>query len=374
MARDDHKGSGRPRQSARSGARPAAASEGRPSMTYAASGVDIDAGNEAAKKLLPHVRSTYSSSVMTGTCDFGALFRLDLGGIKQPVLVSGTDGVGSKLKIAFMMQKHDTIGIDCVAMNTDDVVCSGARPLFLLDYLGVGKVKPDVVAEIVKGLAQGCRQAGCALVGGETAELPDFYGEDEYDLAGFCVGVVDKDRIIDGMSVRPGDVIVGLASSGLHSNGFSLARRVLLGQGAFRIDSYVPELGRTAGEEMLEPTRVYAKAIVEVLEQVKIKGLAHITGGGFYDNIPRCMAPSTRALIVPGTWPVPSVFDLIAQTGPVDRDEMHRVFNMGIGMVAIVEPDEVLALQEGLRDRGHDSYVIGEVIAGEKGVDIAWED
>jgi phosphoribosylformylglycinamidine cyclo-ligase len=350
MARDDHK------------------------ITYAASGVDIDAGNEAAKKLLPHARSTHSPAVMTGTCDFGALFKLDLGGIKQPVLVSGTDGVGSKLKIAFMMQKHDTVGIDCVAMNADDVVCSGARPLFLLDYLGVGKVKPDVVAEIVKGFAQGCRQAGCALVGGETAELPDFYGEDEYDLAGFCVGVVDEDRIIDGLSVRPGDVIVGMASSGLHSNGFSLARRVLLGQGALKIDSYVPELARTVGEEMLEPTRVYAKAIVEVLEQVKIKGLAHITGGGFYDNIPRCMAPGTRALIVPGTWPVPPVFDLIAQMGPVDREEMHRVFNMGIGMVAIVDAGEVVALQEGLRDRGHDSYVIGEVIAGEKGVDIAWED
>jgi phosphoribosylformylglycinamidine cyclo-ligase len=343
-------------------------------MTYAASGVDIDAGNEAAKKLLPYARSTHSPSVLTGACDFGALFKLDLTGIKEPVLVSGTDGVGSKLKVAFMMQKHDTVGIDCVAMNTDDVVCSGARPLFLLDYLGVGKVKPDVIAEIVKGFANGCRQAGCSLVGGETAELPDFYREDEYDLAGFCVGVVDKDRIIDGTSVRPGDVIVGLASSGLHSNGFSLARRVLLGKGGLKIDSYVSELGRTVGEEMLEPTRIYAKAIVEALEHVRIKGLAHITGGGFYDNIPRCMAEGTRALIVPGTWPVPPVFELIAEMGPVERNEMHRVFNMGIGMVAIVEPADVMSLQESLLDRGHDSFVIGEVVQGEKGVDIAWED
>ena len=346
----------------------------RRKTTYAASGVDIDAGNESAKKLLPYARSTYNPAVLTGTCDFGALFKLDLTSIKEPVLVSGTDGVGSKLKVAFMMQKHDTIGIDCVAMNTDDVVCSGARPLFLLDYLGVGKVKPDVIAEIVKGVAQGCKQAGCSLVGGETAELPDFYAEGEYDLAGFCVGVVDKEKIIDGSTVRQGDVIVGLASSGLHSNGYSLARRVLLGRGGFKIDSYVPELSRTVGEEMLEPTRVYARTVVEVLEHVMVKGLAHITGGGFYDNIPRCMAPGTRALIVPGTWPVPPVFDLIAEMGPVDRQEMHRVFNMGIGMVAVVTPGEAAALQEGLRDRNVESYIIGEVVSGEKGVDIAWEE
>jgi phosphoribosylformylglycinamidine cyclo-ligase len=346
-------------------------SAGTPKATYAGSGVDIDAGNEAVKRLLPFARSTYRPEVLGGVGGFGALFRPDISHMRHPVLVSGTDGVGSKLKIAFMLGKHDTVGIDCVAMNADDVACSGAEPLFFLDYIAVGKVKPDVVADLVRGMAEGCKQAGCALIGGEIAELPDFYAQDEYDLAGFCVGAVDQDRIVDGSSVKAGDTIIGIASSGLHSNGYSLARKVLLGPRGFKIGARVSEFGRTLGEEMLEPTRIYSLALIELAETVEVKGLAHITGGGFYDNIPRCMSPGTRALIRRGAWPVPPVFRVIQEIGPVDEAEMYRVFNMGIGMVAIVAPDNAPRALDLLFGKGHRAWVIGEAIPGESGVDIA---
>lgn len=345
------------------------AGSGRKGLTYAASGVDIDAGNEAVRRLLPHARSTYRPEVLSGVGGFGAMFVPNLAGMRSPVLVSGADGVGSKLKIAFMMGKHDTVGIDCVAMNADDVACSGAEPLFFLDYLGCGKVKPDVIADIVKGLAEGCRQAGCALIGGETAELPDFYAEDEYDLAGFCVGIVDRDAIVDGTSVSAGDAIIGLLSSGLHSNGFSLARKALLTR--FTLDAYVPELKRSLGEEMLEPTRIYSRAVCRLAKQVGAKGFAHITGGGLYENIPRAMADGTRALIHRGTWDVPAVFELIRDAGGVDDVEMYRAFNMGIGMVAIVSAENASAALDCLSQDGFDARIIGEVISGEKGVDIA---
>lgn len=337
-------------------------------MTYTAAGVNIDAGNEAVRRLLPFARATYRPEVLSGVGGFGAAFRPNISGMKSPVLVSGADGVGSKLKIAFMLGKHDTIGIDCVAMNADDVVCSGAEPLFFLDYLAMGKVKPDVVAEIVKGLAEGCRLAGCSLIGGETAELPDFYPEDEYDLAGFCVGIVDEDLLIDGTEVEVGDSIVGILSSGLHSNGYSLARKVLLSR--FRLEDHVPELGRTLGEELLEPTRVYAGVLTRLFKEVPVKALSHITGGGFYDNIPRSMPAGTRALIRLGSWVVPPVFGLIQRLGDVDEAEMYRVFNMGIGMTAIVKPEHARAALDFLKREGFEASVIGEVIAGVPGVDI----
>ncbi len=338
-------------------------------MTYAQSGVDIDAGNEAVKRLAPHTKSTYRPGVLSDVGGFGAMFAPDIAGMKCPVLVSGTDGVGSKLKIAFAMQKHDTIGIDCVAMNADDVVCSGAEPLFFLDYIACHKVRPEVIEQIVAGVAEGARQAGCALIGGEIAELPDLYAEDEYDLAGFCVGLVDKPSIIDGSCVEPGDVIIGLSSSGLHSNGYSLARRVLL-SGEYKLDTYVEDLGKSIGEEMLVPTRIYSKPLVELAKHVQVKSISHITGGGLYENVPRVMRSGTAALIRKRSWEVPAVFELIKRLGSVEEAEMYRVFNMGIGMVVIVGPDDASAAIQLMEQRGFESQQIGEVISGERGVTI----
>jgi len=328
---------------------------------YRDSGVDIDAGNEAVRRIGPHARRTYIEGVLGDIGGFGGCFALG-GSMKKPVLVAGADGVGTKLKVAFAMGIHDTVGIDCVAMNVDDVVVQGAKPLFFLDYLAVGKLDPGIVEAVVKGVAEGCVRAGCALLGGETAEMPEMYREGEYDLAGFAVGVVEKDRIIDGTGIRPGDAIVGLYSAGLHSNGYSLARRVLLGPASgLSLDSHVDELGRTLGEELLEPTRIYARALVELFEKVEVLGLSHITGGGFFDNIPRVLPSGCVAVIDKGSWEVPPVFRLIQRIGRVDEREMYRVFNMGIGMVCFVRPGLADRAVSFLETHGIPARVIGEV-------------
>ncbi|NPV69449.1 MAG: phosphoribosylformylglycinamidine cyclo-ligase [Firmicutes bacterium] len=343
-----------------------------PGDSYTRAGVDIEAGNEAVRRLTPHARRTYIPGVLGDIGGFGGLFALEPGKYREPVLVAGADGVGTKLKIAFATGIHDTIGIDCVAMNVDDVIVQGARPLFFLDYLAVGKLEPAVIESIVKGVADGCVMAGCALLGGETAEMPGFYAAGEYDLAGFAVGVVEKGGMIDGSRIRRGDAIVGLMSSGLHSNGYSLARRVLLDEARLRLDSHVDELGRTLGEEMLEPTRIYSRVLAEMFDAgaVDVLGLVHVTGGGFFDNIPRILPEGCRAAINLNSWEVPPVFRLIQRLGGIAREEMYRVFNMGIGMVAVVRPDQAGRCVEFLSSRGFPAALIGEVRAGDPGVDI----
>lgn len=340
--------------------------EKRKTITYADSGVDIDAGNRAVELMKKSVQSTWRPEVLTGIGGFGGLFALDTTKYEQPVLVSGTDGVGTKLKLAFLTGKHDTIGIDAVAMCVNDILTLGARPLFFLDYLAVGKLMPEQVADIVAGVAEGCRQAGCALIGGETAEMPDFYGVGEYDVAGFAVGIVDKNKIIDGSTIVPGDVLVGLTSSGLHSNGYSLARRVLLEKAGYRVDQIHPSFNRTVGEEMLCPTRIYVSAVLPLLEKFNIKGIAHITGGGLVENVPRILPQGTSAFINASAWDVPEVFKVIAREGPVEIDEMYRVFNMGIGMVLVVPAAQIDDILDNLKARGVDARLIGWVAKGDR--------
>lgn len=335
-------------------------------LTYAAAGVDIAAGNRAVELMKQAVRSTFTPGVLADIGGFGGLFALDAGQYRQPVLVAGTDGVGTKLKVAMLMDRHDTVGIDLVAMCVNDILVQGARPLFFLDYLAVGKLVPEKVAAIVAGIAAGCRQAGCALIGGETAEMPGFYGPEEYDLAGFAVGVVDKERIIDGRNIEPGDIVIGLASSGLHSNGYSLARRALLEVAGYGVDSYLPELGCTVGEELLKPTVIYVPAVLPLLEDgVSIKGMAHITGGGLVENIPRILPPGTAALLHSASWSVPPVFELIARTGRVELEEMRRTFNMGIGMVLVVDAGQADGALSRLVRSGVRAGVIGRIVPGD---------
>lgn len=335
-------------------------------LTYAAAGVDISAGNRAVELMKQAVRSTFTPGVLADIGGFGGLFALDVGQYRQPVLVAGTDGVGTKLKVAMLMDRHDTVGIDLVAMCVNDILVQGARPLFFLDYLAVGKLVPEKVAAIVAGIAAGCRQAGCALIGGETAEMPGFYGPEEYDLAGFAVGVVDKERIIDGRNVQPGDVVIGLASSGLHSNGYSLARRALLEVAGYGVDSYLPELGCTVGEELLKPTVIYVPVVLPLLEDgVPIKGMAHITGGGLVENIPRILPPGTAARLHSASWPVPPVFKLIARIGRVEQEEMRRTFNMGIGMVLVVNAGQADNVLSRLGRSGVRAGVIGRIVPGD---------
>ncbi len=311
--------------------------------TYAAAGVNIEAGNELVSRIKPHAQRTFTPGVLSGLGGFGALFQHDFSKYAEPILVSSTDGVGTKLKLAFALEKHDTVGIDLVAMCANDVLCSGAAPLFFLDYFATGKLLPEVGEQVVKGIADGCVQAGCALIGGETAELPGFYSEGEYDLAGFCVGAADKSKLITGENISDGDVILGLESSGLHSNGYSLARKVLEPLG---FDT-VPEGGSTQlGEMMLAPTKIYVQPVLSLLEKVKAKGIVHITGGGFYENIPRILPEKTKAIIEKSAWNKPMIFDLIAQRAQIAEREMFTTFNMGIGMVLIVSPeDESVALE-----------------------------
>ncbi len=305
--------------------------------TYASAGVNIEAGNELVRRIKPLAQKTFTSGVLGGIGGFGALFRPEWLAMSDPVLVSGADGVGTKLKVAFALNKHDTIGQDLVAMNVNDVLCAGARPLFFLDYLGTGKLEVGVAEDVIKGVADGCEKAGCALIGGETAELPSLYSEGEYDLAGFCVGIVDKPKIVDGSSVKAGDIVLGLPSSGLHSNGYSLARKLLEPLG---LSTQIESLGATIGETLLTPTTIYVKPILSVLAKVQIKAMSHITGGGFYENIPRALPNGTKAVISRGSWTIPPIFALLQKTGNVEEREMFTTFNMGIGFVLIVAPQD----------------------------------
>jgi phosphoribosylformylglycinamidine cyclo-ligase len=331
--------------------------------TYKQSGVDIDAGNEFIRRIKPFVRSTFRPEVLTDLGGFGGLFKLQADRYKEPVLVSGTDGVGTKLKVAFAAGRHDTVGIDLVAMCVNDVAVVGAEPLFFLDYFATGKLSAEQGADVVKGIAEGCRQAGCALIGGETAELPGFYAKGEYDLAGFAVGCVERSRIVDGRAVAPGDLVVGVASTGLHSNGYSLARRALLDR--HPPDWRPPELaGRTLADALLEPTRIYAKDVLALLGAVRVKAFAHVTGGGLPGNVPRTLPDGTRAVLDARRWPRPPIFDLVQREGDVPWDEMLRTFNMGVGLCAVVAPSDAAAAQAALAARGLESWVVGGIERG----------
>lgn len=338
------------------------------SESYKRAGVDVTAGYEAVRLMKRHVESTFTPGVLGGLGGFGGLFVPDLSEIREPVLVSGTDGVGTKLKLAFLMNRHDTVGIDCVAMCVNDIICSGATPLFFLDYIAMGKNIPERVAAVVSGVAEGCRQSGCALIGGESAEMPGFYPEDEYDLAGFSVGVVDRSRIIDGSAIREGDVLVGIASSGVHSNGFSLIRKIFPMEPAV-LGEKVSSLGMTLGEALLTPTRIYVSAIKTLCATVAVKGLCHITGGGFYENVPRMFPEGLGAVIEKSAFPVLPIFRLIAERGMVPERDMYNTYNMGIGMVAAVAPDEAGRAITALNAMGEKAYVIGRVVSGD-GVEI----
>lgn len=334
--------------------------------TYEDAGVNINAGNEAVLRMKEHIRSTFTSNVLADVGSFGAMFALGKTAASEPVLVSSIDGVGTKLKVAFATGVHDTIGRDLVWHCVNDILVQGARPLFFLDYFGTGKLVPTVAAAVVQGLAEGCRSVGCALVGGETAEMPGMYHDGEYDLAGCIVGLVERGKIIDGSRVESGDALVGIASDGLHTNGYSLARHVLLEKAGLSLDRYVPELGRTLGEELLAPHRCYAPAVLPLLDEwgTRIHALAHITGGGFYDNIPRALPADCGAVVDRRTWQPAPIFTLIQQTGNVPDTEMFRTFNMGIGMVLVVAREASLQIVEQLRASGERAAVIGEVIRG----------
>ena len=333
-------------------------------MTYAEAGVDITAGSEAVDMMKEHVKKTFRPEVLTDLGGFGGLFALNKGKYEEPVLVSGTDGVGTKLRVAFMMDKHDTIGIDAVAMCVNDILVQGAEPLFFLDYLAVGKLVPTKVAEVVKGIAEGCKQAGCALIGGETAEMPGFYSVEEYDIAGFAVGAVDKKKIIDGSKIAEGNLMIGLPSSGIHSNGYSLARKVLFEAAGYEVNTQVPELGRTIGEELLEPTRIYIPQVLPLLQKFDILGLVHITGGGLTENIPRVLPKGVEVVIDTHSWPVPPVFALMQKIGAIEDAEMRRTFNMGIGMVMIIPQGQVDKIMDDLESRGEKAYIIGRIEKG----------
>ncbi len=323
----------------------------------------MDAGDEFVDRISPLVRSTFRPEVLTDIGGFGGLFRLQAHRYAEPVLVSGTDGVGTKLKIAFLTDRHDTVGIDLVAMCVNDIVVSGAEPLFFLDYFATGKLAVPKAEAVLKGIAEGCRQAGCALIGGETAEMPSFYAEGEYDLAGFAVGVVDRPKIIDGRSIVPGDVLIGLASTGLHSNGYSLARRVLLDKAQLSMASRLPELDRPLGEVLLTPTRIYAKQILLLIQDCPIKGIAHITGGGITENLPRVFPAGIGAQVKRSAWSVPPIFQAIARLGAVAREEMYRVFNMGIGMILVVPASDAPIVIARATALGDQAYQIGTIVA-----------
>ncbi|MBQ4289940.1 MAG: phosphoribosylformylglycinamidine cyclo-ligase [Clostridia bacterium] len=336
------------------------------SDSYAAAGVDITAGYRAVELMKAHIARTVTGGVMSGIGGFGGLFALDLetDGIRKPVLVSGTDGVGTKLKLAFLMNCHDTVGIDCVAMCVNDVICCGAKPLFFLDYIACGKNIPERIAAVVSGVAEGCVQSGSALIGGETAEMPGFYPEDEYDLAGFSVGIVDRDKILDNREIRPGDVILALPSSGVHSNGFSLVRRVFDVEHA-DLWKPVPELGgKGLGETLLTPTKIYVRPMTALFERVRVKGVSHITGGGFFENIPRSIPDGCSAVIEKQAVRTPPIFGLIARTGGISERDMFNTFNMGVGMSVVVAKEDADTALGVLRENGEDAYPIGEIRSG----------
>ncbi len=339
------------------------------SESYKEAGVDVTAGYRAVELMKQHVARTATSGILSGIGGFGGLFELDITGIKKPVLVSGTDGVGTKLKIAFLMDKHDTVGIDCVAMCVNDIICCGAKPLFFLDYIAVGKNYPEKVAKIVSGIADGCVQAGCALVGGETAEMPGFYPVDEYDLAGFSVGVVDKDKILNPDSQKAGDVMIGIKSSGVHSNGFSLVRKVFAVTES-NLSRYESHLGSTLGEALLTPTKIYVKPILNLFNACNVKAISHITGGGFYENMPRSLPKGLSVKIERAAVDVLPIFELIMKTGNIPERDMFNTFNMGVGMTVVVDKNDVDKALASLKASGEDAYVLGELVQSDEGVII----
>ena len=340
------------------------------SDSYAAAGVDITAGYKAVELMKKHIARTMTGGALSGIGGFGGLFELDLTGIKKPVLVSGTDGVGTKLKLAFIMDKHDTVGIDCVAMCVNDIICCGAKPLFFLDYIACGKNYPEKIADIVSGIAEGCVQSGAALIGGETAEMPGFYPEDEYDLAGFSVGVVDKNKILDNSTIKVGDAVIALPSSGVHSNGFSLVRKVFDVENA-DIKAPVSDLGgKSLGETLLTPTKIYVKPMLALMDAVKVKAVSHITGGGFYENIPRSIPDGFGVKIEKSVLKILPVFDMLAKAGNIPERDMFNTFNMGVGMSVVVDKNDAERAIGILKANGEDAYVMGEVVSSDKGVTI----
>ena len=339
-------------------------------LTYKDSGVDIDAGNYSVKLIKDSVKATYRPEVLGDLGGFGGLFALNSGKYKEPVLVSGTDGVGTKLRLAFMLDKHDTIGEDAVAMCVNDILVQGAEPLFFLDYLAVGKLDPEQVASVVKGVANACKESGCALIGGETAEMAGFYPDGEYDIAGFSVGVVEKSKVITSARVQEGDVLLGLPSTGVHSNGFSLVRKIVFERQGMKGDEYIEELGKTIGEELLTPTRLYPKVCLPLIEKFDLHGMVHVTGGGFYDNIPRALPDDLAVEINDDAWEMPVIFQLLQKWGNVDWKEMYRTFNMGIGMILIVSQEEAEKVKAHLSGAGETVYTIGRVVRGQHDVTI----
>ena len=340
------------------------------SEAYKAAGVDITAGYRAVELMKAHIARTMTGGVVSDIGGFGGLFELDLEDIKKPVLVSGTDGVGTKLKIAFLMNKHDTVGIDCVAMCVNDIICCGAKPQFFLDYIACGKNEPEKIADIVSGIADGCVMSGCALIGGETAEMPGFYPEDEYDLAGFSVGVVDKEKIIDNRTMKAGDVMIALPSSGVHSNGFSLVRKVFDVENRDLLKP-MPELGgKSIGEALLTPTKIYVKPVLELLKQVNVKGISHITGGGFYENIPRSIPDGLGAVIRKEDVRILPIFDLIQKAGGISERDMFNTFNMGVGMCVTVSAEEAEEAIAILKANGEDAYILGRIEASEEKITL----
>lgn len=338
-------------------------------ITYQDAGVDVHRGYEAVKKIKGHVQKTHSKNVLTDIGGFAGLFSLDLEGIKNPVLVSGTDGVGTKLKLAFTMDQHDTIGIDCVAMCINDIICQGAKPLFFLDYVATGKIAPEHIEQIVKGIAQGCLESECSLIGGETAEMPGFYQDGEYDLAGFAVGIVDRDKIITGENIKDGDVIIGLPSSGIHSNGYSLVRKLIENEN-LALDTYEDQLGETYGQALLKPTKLYVKAIKAAQKAATIKGIAHITGGGFIENIPRMLPEGVTAKIDITKIQKPAIYQWIEAASKLDKEELYNTFNMGIGMIIVVNPEDVNAVMTALLDVDEEASIIGEIVNGNEGITL----
>lgn len=337
------------------------------SDSYKAAGVDVTAGYESVRLMKEHIKRTETAGCVSGIGGFGGLFAPDLTGMKEPVLVSGTDGVGTKLKLAMLMNRHDTIGIDCVAMCVNDIICCGAKPLFFLDYIAIGKNVPEKVAEIVKGVAEGCVQAGCALVGGETAEHPGMMAEDEYDIAGYSTGIVDRAKIVDPSGIKAGDAIVGIASSGVHSNGFSLVRKIF-NVNDQNLKTFYPELGTSLGDALLTPTRIYVKAVLDVISKVNVKGISHITGGGFYENIPRALPEGISAKIDKDSYEVPAIFGLMQREGNIPEHDMYNTFNMGIGMMLVVDKTDAQKTVDILAENGEKAYIIGETISSDEGV------
>ncbi len=337
------------------------------SESYKAAGVDVTAGYEGVRLMKADVERTRIPGCISGIGGFGGLFQLDTTGMTEPVLVSGTDGVGTKLKIAMLLDKHDTIGIDAVAMCVNDIICCGAKPLYFLDYIAIGKNIPEKVASIVKGVADGCVMAGCALVGGETAEHPGMMAEDEYDIAGYSTGIVDKSKIIDNSKIKPGDTIIGLASTGVHSNGFSLVRKVF-NINDQKVKSFIPELGKSLGEALLTPTKIYVKSVLDLISKINVKGISHITGGGFYENIPRMLPDGISAKIKQGSFPIPPIFNLIQKEGNIPEHDMYNTFNMGVGMAVVVDSADADKAVEILKENGEDAFVIGKTVEGTVGV------